>query len=63
MSECIVLQNNLEEMRLAFRDMLADNNCRHSEQIVALEDAVWAIDNLQKAVENLKTEGITAILT
>ena len=63
MVECIVLQNDLEEMKLTLRDMLTDNKCRHRDQLVALANAVTAIDMLQRTMEDLENEGITAILT
>lgn len=63
MAECIILQNDLEEMKQTLRDMLTDNKCRHRDQLVALANAVTAIDMLQKTIEDLEDTGITAVLT
>ena len=35
MAECIILQNDLEEMKQILRDMLTDGKCRHRDQLVA----------------------------
>ena len=63
MAECIILQNDLEEMKLTLRDMLTDNKCRHRDQLVALANAVTAIDMLQRTMDDLEDTGITAVLT
>ena len=46
MAECIILQNDLEEMKQTLRDMLTDGKCRHRDQLVAIANAVTAIDRL-----------------
>ena len=63
MAECIILQNDLEEMKQTLRDMLTDGKCRHRDQLVALANAVTAIDMLQRTMDDLEDTGITAILT
>ena len=63
MAECIILQNDLEEMKQTLRDMLTDGKCRHHDQLFALANAVIAIDTLQKTMNDLEDTGITAILT
>ena len=62
MVECLVLLNNLEEMKLTLRDMLTDGKCRHRDQLVALANAVTAIDTLQAKMNDLEDTGITAVL-
>ena len=62
MVECLVLLNNLEEMKLTLRDMLTDNKCRHRDQLVAIANAVTAIDRLQATMNDLEDTGITAVL-
>lgn len=62
MGECIILQNDLEEMKQTLRDMLTDGKCRHRDQLVALANAVTAIDMLQKTMNDLEDTGITTVL-
>ena len=62
MAECIILQNDLEEMKQTLRDMLTDGKCRHRDQLVAIANAVTAIDTLQATMNDLEDTGITAVL-
>ena len=62
MTECIIFQNDLEEMKQTLRDMLTDGKCRHRDQLVALANAVTAIDMLQKTMNDLEDTGITTVL-
>ena len=63
MVECLILFNDLEEMKLTLRDMLTDGKCRHRDQLVALANAVTAIDMLQRTMDDLEDTGITAVLS
>ena len=62
MVECLILFNDLEEMKLALRDMLTDGKCRHRDQLVALANAADAIDTLQQTMDDLRDEGISAVI-
>ena len=62
MVECLILLNDLEEMKLTLRDMLTDGKCRHRDQLVAIANAVTAIDTLQATMNDLEDTGITAVL-
>ena len=63
MVECLILFNDLEEMKLTLRDMLTDGKCRHRDQLVALANAVTAIDMLQRTMDDLEDTGNTAVLS
>ena len=63
MVECLILLNDLEEMKLTLRDMLTDGKCRHRDQLVALAMAVKAIDMVQRTMDDLEDTGITAKLS
>jgi len=64
MVECLILFNDLEEMKLGLlTSMVTDGKCRHRDQLVALANAVTAIDMLQRTMDDLEDTGITAVLS